>query len=263
MNFSRTMSTRRAEPARRSLTRGQHSAPSLQTGPSRLIRRIHELVDPRSGGQPLARRQLLTNEERRALFGFPVDPDGLTRCFTLSQFDRQLVVDRRNDTSRLGYAVQLASCCVTQVQRLPISGPPVDSLSLTLNLPKLGRLTPSPLAASTVDQFGSFQFARPSRYRWAAKDRTRIDFIICQIICLNGYVRPSLARLCRRRYDQCSISSKYPVRRSKKKAVFPLQVRIRQLRVIPPCLLTTLRMNKSLRHPGAWFMGSRLLWCSG
>ena len=56
----------------------------------------------------MARRQLLTDEERQALFGFPVDPDGLIRCFTLSRSDRQLVAERRHDTSRLGYAVQLA-----------------------------------------------------------------------------------------------------------------------------------------------------------
>ena len=42
------------------------------------------------------------------MFGFPVDPDGLIRCFTLSRSDRELVAERRNDTSRLGYAVQLA-----------------------------------------------------------------------------------------------------------------------------------------------------------
>ena len=56
----------------------------------------------------MARRQLLTDEERQALFGFPIDLDGLTRCFTLSRSDRELVAERRNDTSRLGYAVQLA-----------------------------------------------------------------------------------------------------------------------------------------------------------
>jgi Domain of unknown function (DUF4158) len=56
----------------------------------------------------LARRQLLTNEERKALVGFPVDPDGLARYFTLWRSDRELVVERRNDISRLGYAVQRA-----------------------------------------------------------------------------------------------------------------------------------------------------------
>ena len=32
----------------------------------------------------MAHRQLLTNEERRALFGIPLDPDGMARRFTLS-----------------------------------------------------------------------------------------------------------------------------------------------------------------------------------
>lgn len=56
----------------------------------------------------MARRDLLTEEERRALFGIPADPDGLARCFTLSRADRDLVAARRGDASRLGYAVQLA-----------------------------------------------------------------------------------------------------------------------------------------------------------
>ena len=56
----------------------------------------------------MARRELLTDEERRALFGIPADPDGLAKCFTLSRADRDLVAARRGDASRLGYAVQLA-----------------------------------------------------------------------------------------------------------------------------------------------------------
>lgn len=56
----------------------------------------------------MARRYLLTDEERRALFGLPADPDGLARRFTPSRGDRNLVAARRSDASRLGYAVQLA-----------------------------------------------------------------------------------------------------------------------------------------------------------
>ncbi len=56
----------------------------------------------------MARRELLTDEERRALFGIPDDPDGLARCFTLARADRDLVAARRGDASRLGCAVQLA-----------------------------------------------------------------------------------------------------------------------------------------------------------
>ncbi len=56
----------------------------------------------------MARRELLTDEERQALFGMPADPDGLARRFTLSRSDRELVAGRRGDASRLGHAVQLA-----------------------------------------------------------------------------------------------------------------------------------------------------------
>lgn len=56
----------------------------------------------------MARRQLLTEEERQALLGIPSDPDGLARCFTLSRADQELVADRRGDANRLGFAVQLA-----------------------------------------------------------------------------------------------------------------------------------------------------------
>ena len=55
----------------------------------------------------MARRELLTEEERQALFGIPADPDGLARGFTPSRSDRDLVAGRRSDASRLGYAVQL------------------------------------------------------------------------------------------------------------------------------------------------------------
>ena len=56
----------------------------------------------------MKRRQMLTDEERRALLGVPLDPDDLARLFNLSRSDRDLVAGRRNDASRLGFAVQLA-----------------------------------------------------------------------------------------------------------------------------------------------------------
>ncbi len=56
----------------------------------------------------MARRQLLTDEERRALLGLPLDPDGMARAFTLSRSDRDLVAERRGDANQLGVAVQLA-----------------------------------------------------------------------------------------------------------------------------------------------------------
>lgn len=56
----------------------------------------------------MAYRQLLTDEERQALLGVPLDPDGMARCFTLSRADQDLVAARRRDANRIGFAVQLA-----------------------------------------------------------------------------------------------------------------------------------------------------------
>jgi TnpA family transposase len=56
----------------------------------------------------MAHRQLLTEEERQALLGIPLDAESLARCFTLSRADLQLVAERRRDANRIGFAVQLA-----------------------------------------------------------------------------------------------------------------------------------------------------------
>ena len=56
----------------------------------------------------MARRQLLTDEERRLLFGVPGDPDALARHYTLTRSDQELVAARRGNANRLGFAVQLA-----------------------------------------------------------------------------------------------------------------------------------------------------------
>ena len=56
----------------------------------------------------MAHRQLLTDEERQALLGIPLDADGMARCFTLSRADQELVAARRRDANRIGFAVQLA-----------------------------------------------------------------------------------------------------------------------------------------------------------
>jgi TnpA family transposase len=55
-----------------------------------------------------AQRRLLTDEERQALFGIPLDPDGMARRFTLSRADQELVAARRRVANRIGSAVQLA-----------------------------------------------------------------------------------------------------------------------------------------------------------
>jgi TnpA family transposase len=56
----------------------------------------------------MAHRQLLTDDERQALLGIPLDPDGMARRFTLSRADQDLVAERRRDANRIGFAVQLA-----------------------------------------------------------------------------------------------------------------------------------------------------------
>lgn len=56
----------------------------------------------------MARRQLLTDEERNALLGIPTEPDAMVRRFTLSQADQEFVAGRHGDANRLGYATQLA-----------------------------------------------------------------------------------------------------------------------------------------------------------
>jgi Domain of unknown function (DUF4158) len=60
------------------------------------------------GGLVLARRQLLTDEERRLLLGVPRDPDALARHYTLTRLDQDLVMSRRGAANRLGFAVRLA-----------------------------------------------------------------------------------------------------------------------------------------------------------
>ena len=56
----------------------------------------------------MGRRDLLTDDERRALFGVPDEHDALVRLYTLSRADLDLVRARRGDANRLGMAVQLA-----------------------------------------------------------------------------------------------------------------------------------------------------------
>lgn len=56
----------------------------------------------------MAHRRLLTDEERQALLGIPLDADAMARCFTLSRADQELVARRRRGANRIGFAVQLA-----------------------------------------------------------------------------------------------------------------------------------------------------------
>ena len=56
----------------------------------------------------MARRDLLNELERRALFGVPETREDLARHYMLSSRDLALVASKRGDTNRLGFAVQLA-----------------------------------------------------------------------------------------------------------------------------------------------------------
>lgn len=56
----------------------------------------------------MGRRDLLSAEERRQLFGVPVDRDTLARLYTLDPADLGLIEARREERNRLGFAVQLA-----------------------------------------------------------------------------------------------------------------------------------------------------------
>jgi len=75
----------------------------------------------------MARRQLLTEEERRLLFGVPTDRDSLARHHTLTRADLDLVATRRGDPNRLGFAVQLA---LLRHPGFPLAqvGEPIDAL---------------------------------------------------------------------------------------------------------------------------------------
>ena len=55
----------------------------------------------------MARRNLLTPDERQILFGVPTDRENLARHYMLSSQDLALVATRRGDTNQIGFAVQL------------------------------------------------------------------------------------------------------------------------------------------------------------
>jgi hypothetical protein len=55
----------------------------------------------------LARRDLLTPDERQSLFGVPTDRENLAQHYMLSSRNLRLVVLRRSDTNQLGSAVQI------------------------------------------------------------------------------------------------------------------------------------------------------------
>ena len=57
----------------------------------------------------MAHRRLLTDEERQALLGIPLDTDGMARCFTLSRADQHLW--RRDAGMPIVLALPFSSLC--------------------------------------------------------------------------------------------------------------------------------------------------------
>ena len=56
----------------------------------------------------MGRRDLLSPEERRRIFGVPTARDDLARLYTFEAADLELIGTRREDRNRLGFGVQLA-----------------------------------------------------------------------------------------------------------------------------------------------------------
>jgi uncharacterized protein DUF4158 len=91
----------------------------------------------------MARRQLLTEEERRVVFGVPMDRDALVRHYTLTRTDLDLVATRRGDPNRLGFAVQLM---LLRHPGLPLAqiGEPIDALPTGWRCRSMSRRPRSP-----------------------------------------------------------------------------------------------------------------------
>jgi hypothetical protein len=60
------------------------------------------------GVSRMGRRDLLTDNERRALFGVPLDRASLAKFYTVADVDRPLIETRRGAANQLGIALQLA-----------------------------------------------------------------------------------------------------------------------------------------------------------
>ena len=56
----------------------------------------------------MARRELLSDDERQRIFGLPVDEADIIRHYTLSPVDIELATNRRGSRNQLGFAVQLS-----------------------------------------------------------------------------------------------------------------------------------------------------------
>jgi Domain of unknown function (DUF4158) len=92
----------------------------------------------------MARRPLLTDEERQLLFGLPGDPDALARHHIFTRSDQDLVVGRRGAANRLGFAVQLALLRHPGIGQAQMEEP-IDALSSGWRRSWIFRPPPSPI----------------------------------------------------------------------------------------------------------------------
>ena len=113
----------------------------------------------------MARRDLLTGDERRALFGVPLDHASLAKHYTVADEDRPLIEAKRGDANRLGYALQL--CCLRYPGRHLRQGELLPAVMLDHIAEQVG-----------VDANVIADFARrtPTRYDQLAAIKTRFGF---------------------------------------------------------------------------------------
>jgi TnpA family transposase len=90
----------------------------------------------------MGRRDLLSAEERRRLFGVPVDQDALARLYTFEPRDIDLILARREERNQLGFALQLALIRHPGLTLSQVNAPPnpdldplVDFIARQVDLP--------------------------------------------------------------------------------------------------------------------------------
>lgn len=106
----------------------------------------------------MGRRDLLSADERRRIFGVPNHRDDLARLYTFEPADLELIGTRRQARNRLGFAMQLA-----------LLRHPGLTLAQVLTLPDIDL---EPLAAFVARQLG----IDPGLFeRYGARDQTRTD----------------------------------------------------------------------------------------
>ncbi len=81
----------------------------------------------------MARRPLLTDEERRLLFGIPDDPDILAQHYTFTRSDQDLVAGRRGVGQLTGFCRTAGVDNGKETLTIVPSSPLTDSMSCQAN----------------------------------------------------------------------------------------------------------------------------------